>query len=347
MGLRVGTWLDDRLGWSDLRQRLSEPTTGWRRPEHYLGSAALLLLGLLVLSGVLLVMHYRPSVGHAHGSVIAIKGAVNFGALVRDVHAWSSDLLVGVMAAYCFAMALGRSYRAPGELLWITGLLTLFISGLLAFSGAVLPWNQWALEQARVAGQLTGHIPLIGGWIRRMVLGGVHVSGHTIERAYGFHVAVLPAILTALVAFQLRFHQRVQRAAEQQPPSEGEQPSAVAVYPGLLLKHAIIWVALLLVVLVLATFASRGVGVAVHPEAPNVGAIHPPWYLVFWHLVVRAAPKSALGAEGAKLAISGIVVFSLLILSLPLVDRRGSKVTFFAACVTLVAMVVLTVYGLL
>ena len=338
-------WADDRLGLSRAREALRRRMVPRHSLGAYLGGIALCLLALQVASGVLLLMHYRPSAADAHASIVRIDGALRFGGLIRGVHVWSGDLLVATLVFYPFAALVRRTFRAPAELAWVSGLFVTGAGVAMAFTGSLLPWSQAAYGNARVASQTIAHVPLVGSWLRRFLLGGDDVSAVTLVRAFGFHVAILPAVLTFLLALHFGL-QRAKRGSEVARANVPDDEPKVPVYPDMITREATVWTGVLLVVITLATFLPRHPGDAADLAGGAPAGGPPPWYFLFFHTIVRAAPRELLGIESARFIVGMGIFLALLLLALPFVDRRGSKVTVYAAYVGLAAFAALEVYGL-
>src|SRR4029077_20299573 len=115
-----------------------------------------------------------------------------------------------VLAAFghFFSVFLLKSYRKPRELTWISGVLLLFLMLGFGFSGYLLPCNELSFFATKVGTGIAGGVPLAGAFLLRLLRGGDDVTGATLSRFFGFHVAVLPAITTALVAAHLLLVQR-------------------------------------------------------------------------------------------------------------------------------------------
>ena len=128
---------------------------------------------------------------------------VPFGWLVRSIHAWSANLMIGAAFAHLFSVIYVHAYRRPRELTWLSGVLIFFITFAFGFSGYLLPWNELAFFATRVGTDMAGVVPGIGDHLVSFMRGGKDVSGATLTRFFGVHVAILPAITTALLALHL------------------------------------------------------------------------------------------------------------------------------------------------
>src|SRR5206468_6931889 len=161
-----------------------------------------------IFTGILLLLYYRPSAAEAYESVQFIVTKVQFGWLIRNVHSWSANLLIAAAFAHLFSVFLLKSYRKPRELTWVSGVLLLFLMLGFGFSGYLLPWNELSFYATKVGTGIAGAVPVAGHFMLRLLRGGDDVTGATLSRFYGLHVAVLPAVTTALVLLHLLFVQR-------------------------------------------------------------------------------------------------------------------------------------------
>src|SRR6266542_4738501 len=211
-------WLDERLDLSDVKHFVAEKGVPVHTQEiwYYLGGLTLFLFAVQIFTGILLLLYYRPSATEAYESVQFIVTKVQFGWLIRNIHSWSANLLVAAAFAHFFSVFLLKSYRKPRELTWVSGILLLFLMLGFGFSGYLLPWNELSFFATKVGTRIAGAVPLVGHFALRLLRGGDDVTGATLSRFYGLHVAILPAITTALVAVHLLF---VQRQGMSVPPS--------------------------------------------------------------------------------------------------------------------------------
>lgn len=360
-------WLSDRLGWGDLATSLRRHRAPRRGFVFYLGGITLFLLLVQVLSGVLLVLYYKPDAVNAHASVERIVGEIPYGDLIRGVHVWASDFFVACLLAHLFTIVIRRSYKPPHELTWLSGLVSLVIGLGMAFTGAILPWSQKAYAQARVGSEIAHNIPLVGGWLYRLLRGGQEVTSNTLGNAYGFHVAVLPATVTLLVGLHLFFlsrkpallpaSERIEEPEEED--AEGDAPKAAAkpaapasgdddtipLYPDFLYRQAVAWVGVLVAVLTLAIFADRPLGDAADPRLSSAGAT-PPWYFLPFHQIIRSSPRELLGIDGAKFIVGATCFLGLLVIALPFLDRKGSKLMAWAGWIVLFVLFLLATSAL-
>jgi quinol-cytochrome oxidoreductase complex cytochrome b subunit len=173
------------------------------RHSWYLGAASTVLLASLVASGVYLMFFYVPSPTTAYGDMQAIQTQVPFGQFIRNVHRWSAHLMVLVVAAHMARVFYRGAYKPPREFNWVIGVVLLALTLLLSFTGYLLPWDQLAFWAITVGVSMADFVPLIGGAVREVLLGGDQVGAATLIRFYVLHVALLPLITVSLLMIHL------------------------------------------------------------------------------------------------------------------------------------------------
>ena len=329
-------WIEERTGWSflvDLGRKKQVPLhrhTLW----YYLGGMTLFLFSLQVATGILLLLYYRASAEEAFESVQFIMAKVPFGWLIRSIHSWSANLLIFVLFVHMFSVFFLKAYRKPRELTWLGGMGLLFLMLGFGFSGYLLPWNKLAFFATQVGTDIAGAVPVVGHFALRFLRGGEQVTGGTLTRFYGFHVAVLPALTTALLGFHLLL---VQKHGMSVPPSlggegkaGGDAPKSMSFWPHFLLRDAIGWCAALGVLAVLAALFPWGLGGEAAPFAPAPAGIRPEWYFAWMFQTLKYLPAHVLGIEGELLGILGIGLAALIWFLVPFLDRNpepGNRVT--------------------
>ncbi|HEX9705794.1 MAG TPA: cytochrome b N-terminal domain-containing protein, partial [Gemmatimonadales bacterium] len=154
----LGPWLESRLGlaglWAVARKK-DVPVhrhTLW----YYLGGMTLFLFVIQIGTGVLLLFYYRPSAEEAFESVQFLMAEVQFGWLIRSIHAWAANLMIFTLFLHFFSALLLRAYRAPRELTWLSGMGLLGLALGFGFTGYLLPWNELAYFATRVGTQIVG-----------------------------------------------------------------------------------------------------------------------------------------------------------------------------------------------
>src|SRR5215467_10710915 len=201
----LGLWLDDRLGISAIKEVASHKTVPTHRYTvfYYLGGMTLFFFLVQVCTGILLMLYYRPSAEEAFESIEFLMTTVPFGWLIRSIHSWSANLMVFFAFLHLASVFFMKAYRPPRELTWITGALVFFLVLAFGFSGYLLPWNQLSFFATRVGTDIAGVVPIVGKWLLRFMRGGDRVTGGTLSRFYGWHVAILPAMTTVILTVHL------------------------------------------------------------------------------------------------------------------------------------------------
>src|SRR5262245_4290262 len=193
---------------------------------YYLGGMTLFLFCLQVGTGILLLLYYRPSAGEAFESVQFLMARVPFGWLIRSIHSWSANLLIFVLFVHMFSVFFLHAYRKPRELTWFSGMALLALMLAFGFSGYLLPWNKLAFFATQVGTAIPRAVPVVGHFALRFLRGGEQVTGGTLTRFYGLHVAILPALTTLLLMLHVLL---VQKHGMSVPPKvereKAERPS--------------------------------------------------------------------------------------------------------------------------
>ena len=164
-----------------------------------LGYIASVLFSILVVTGVYLMFFYTPSVTSAYGDMQQLRTGVGFGQLVRNVHRWSAHLMVLVVLAHIVRVFLAGAYKHPRQFNWVVGMGLLLVTLGFSFTGYLLPWDQLSYWAVTVGTNLMNYVPLIGGVLREVLIGGEQIGQVTLQRFYALHVAVLPATLGLLL----------------------------------------------------------------------------------------------------------------------------------------------------
>ncbi len=173
------------------------------RFSYYLGVISTVLLGSLIVSGIYLMFFYVPSPGSAYADIQRIQTEVTFGQYIRNVHRWSAHLMVLAVAAHMARVFYRGGYKKPREFNWVIGTILLLLTLLLSFTGYLLPWDQLAYWAITVGTQMASYVPIIGGTVQEVLLGGSTVGSGTLLRFYVLHVAVLPTIMVMMLMIHL------------------------------------------------------------------------------------------------------------------------------------------------
>jgi cytochrome b6 len=348
----ITLWLDDRLAIRALAEvaRKKEVPLHRHTVWYYFGGMTLFLFGVQVVTGILLLLYYRPNAESAFESVQFIMTEVKFGWLIRSIHSWSANLLIATLFVHMFSVYFMRAYRSPRELTWVTGALLLFIALGFGFSGYLLPWNKLAFFATKVGTDIAGEIPLIGKLLMRFLRGGEDVTGATLTRFFGFHVAVLPAIATGIIAFHLLF---VQLHGMHVPVKyEGKNLKTMRFFPNFLLRDLIGWILAIGALAALAALFPWELGEKADPFSPAPAGIRPEWYFLFMFQTLKLIPAKILSIDGELVGILVFMAGGLLWLLVPFLDKPDSHprwrfaFTLFGV-IAVLYMAVMTIVGYL
>ncbi len=353
-GLVQGTraWLEARLDLEAARQAVRHKVVPVHRHTlwYYFGGMSLFLFGIQVATGVLLVLYYRPSAEQAYESVQFIMTEVSFGWLIRSIHSWSANLLVATLLIHLFSTYFTHAYRKPRELTWVTGVLMFGLILFFGFSGYLLPWNTLAYFATKVGTDVAGQVPGIGHLLLRILRGGEEVTGATLSRFYGIHVAILPLLTTFLLAIHLVLVQAQGMSLSPDVEKGGRPLRTMPFFPHFLLRDLVGWLSALAVLGALAAYFPWELGTKADPFASAPAGIRPEWYFMFMFQTLKYLPAKVGPVEGEMLGILGFAVGGLFLVLVPFLDRRsarGEPAPFFVGLgvILLSYLVVLTVLG--
>jgi quinol-cytochrome oxidoreductase complex cytochrome b subunit len=305
------SWLEERLGLQAVREFVAHKTvpvhsaTMW----YYFGGITLFLFVIQVLTGVLLLLYYRPTPAEAYESVQFIMTRVQFGWLVRSVHSWSANLMILAAFIHMFSVVFLHSYRRPRELTWLSGVGLLGLALAFGFSGYLLPWNTVSYFATKVGTDMAASVPIIGPPLATFLRGGEEVGGATLTRFFGFHVAVLPGITTLLLLIHLAL---VQKHGMSTPPSvDTRKPiRQMPFFPNFFLRELMAWYAALGVLGALAALFPWELGEKADPFASAPAGIRPEWYFLAPFYTLKVIPSHVAGIEGE---VIGLLGFGLLV----------------------------------
>lgn len=351
MAESLRAWIGERLPLDGLVKAVQHKTVPRHRASfaYYLGGMTLFLFGIQVGTGALLLLYYRPSASEAYESVQFIMTRVPFGWLVRSIHAWSANLMVAAAVAHLASVLYLHSYRRPRELTWVSGVLLLGLTLGFGFTGYLLPWNQLAFFATRVGTDVAAAVPVVGEFIVRFTRGGPDVTGATLTRLFGMHVAILPMIATVLIAVHLLL---VQVHGMSVPPDvEGEAGreqraiQTLPFVPHFLLRELFGWTVALALLAGLSAFYPWELGTKADPFAPAPAGIRPEWYFLWAFQALKYVPSTVAGINGELLVLAVLGVGGALVLLLPFwagTNAGSRRVVRWLGAAALLFMLVLT-----
>ncbi len=323
---RIKSFLDDRFDTETARRFIDKQAhkrlpahTGWL---HVFGSLSLLLFIIQTITGILLLIYYRPTPEAAHKSIQYITAHVHFGWLNRQIHAWGATLMIIALFLHMVRTYFAGAYKKPRELTWVTGVLLFILTITFGFTGYLLPWNQIAFWATTVGTESAAKVPLIGEWLRYFLRGGDAVTGETLSRFFVVHVIILPWILTGLIAIHLLL-MRLNNLSTLEPVGE-EKPlppeQGIPFFPVHVAKEAVVAVLLLALLVTLAVLWPWEIGEPADPLS-TPPHIKPEWYFLPSYQLLKYFE----GTYGAVIGIFACSLPFLLLLFWPFLDRGKQR----------------------
>jgi cytochrome b6 len=349
----IRAWFDDRLPVAEAQEFASHKTVPAHRFSvfYYLGGMTMFFFIIQVVTGIMLMLYYRPSADGAFESVEFIMTVVPFGWLIRSIHSWSANLMVYFAFVHLATVYFTKSYRRPREITWVTGSLLLFLAMAFGFSGYLLPWNQLAYFATKVGTDIAGAVPIVGEWTLRFLRGGDRVTGGTLSRFFGWHVAILPAITTAVLGLHLLL---VQIQGMSVPPKQEDEAAGrrpMRFFPDFALRDLWGWVLALGVLAAIAALFPWELGDKADPFAPAFKNIRPEWYFMFMFETLKLVPGGEIaGIEYEAIPILLFSLGGLLMVLVPFLDRKvnltgRSPVFTIVGVLALIYIVGMTAWG--
>ena len=350
---KIEIWLDERFDLTPIRNLIYHKKVPVHRQSlwYYLGGVTLFLFVVQVLTGILLLMYYKPGEDSAYESVRFIVTQVKFGWLIRNVHSWSANLMVFFAFVHMFSVFFTKAYKKPRELTWISGFVLLAFSMAFGFSGYLLPWNELAFFATKVGTDIVGVLPIVGEELKIILRGGEDVTGATLSRFFGLHVAILPGLFTVFLAAHIIF---IQRQGMHEPEHFKKLPQKekkyIPFFPDFALKDALLWLIVLNILLFLALYFPWELGYKADPFAPAPEGIKPEWYFMFMFQSLKVLPAHVLFIEGELLGIMFFMVAGILWMFIPFIkighreEGEVEPMRYFGV-IALAFIIIMTIWG--
>jgi ubiquinol-cytochrome c reductase cytochrome b subunit len=298
--VRVAFWLEDRTGlWATLAPMLHHPVprkAGWM---YVFGSATMMAFIIQVVTGTALATIYVPSTSQAYGTLQYITHGAAFGRILRGLHYYGASAMVLLVGIHMARVYLTAAYKYPRAVNWLTGIVLLFLTLGLGFTGQLLRWDQDGVWSIVVAAVQAGRVPVVGRYLAQFVMGGETVGGTTLSRFFAIHVFFIPGMIFGFLFLHLYL---VLKHGISEPPKTGEpvdpktyrkkyeallQKDGVPFWPDAAWRDVIFSTLVCLTVLVLAIT----VGPPELNKPPDPTQIHavprPDWYF-FWYFSLMA-----------------------------------------------------------
>jgi quinol-cytochrome oxidoreductase complex cytochrome b subunit len=321
-----------------------------------LGVITAALFVVLTVSGVLLMLYYKPSVADAYDSILDIHHVVPTGRIMRNVHRWAAHAMVVTVILHMARVFYTSAYKSPREFNWLIGLGLLGLTLALSFTGYLLPWDQlsyWAITVGSgIAGsprEITDAVGIteyfdVGGFVKEVLLGAHTVGQEALIRFYVLHIAVLPIALVVLVGvhfWRVRKDGGLARPPSADPPPESSSPAGMKTYglmalvrgkspmvdrelenttpswPYLFYAELAVVTIATAIIIAISIWADAPLAELANPEVPENPA-KAPWYFLGLQEVVSYS--AFMGGMG--LPIAGFLALALI----PFLDREKEEV---------------------
>ncbi|MBM3590133.1 MAG: cytochrome b/b6 [Alphaproteobacteria bacterium] len=315
---KIAGWINDRL---PIIATLENTLKKHPYPKNLsywwnFGSIAGICLVIQILSGLFLAMHYVPNTKHAFDSVEHIMRDVNYGWLIRYIHAVGASMFFVALYAHMIRSLYYGSYKAPREVLWWAGIIIFLLTMATAFMGYVLPWGQMSFWGATVITNLFSAIPVIGESIVQWLWGGYSVDNPTLNRFFVLHF-LMPFLIVGIVLIHLMALHTTGSNNPSGVPMKSKKDS-IPFHPYFTIKDMVGFAVFFLVFGYFLFFYPNALG---HPDNyipanPLVTPAHivPEWYFLPFYAILRAVPDKL----GGVLMMFGAII---LLFFLPYLDR--------------------------
>jgi cytochrome b6 len=241
--------------------------------------------------------------------------------------------MIFVAFLHMFTVYFTQAYRPPREMTWFSGIAIMGITLTFGFSGYLLPWNELSFFATRVGTGMMHAIPFFGDYLLVILRGGEEVTGATIGRFFGLHVAILPAMFTAVLGLHLLFVQR-QGMSEPVKWQSGPQTKKryMKFFPNFMYRDILLWLVFLNLLALLAVIFPDGfgvikwpLGIKADPFSPPPDAIRPEWYFMFAFQALKLLPAKVLFIEGEQFGLILITLGGLAWLLVPIIDKKSRR----------------------
>lgn len=292
-------WIDERL---PILRLVHDQLTVFPTPRNLnymwtFGGILSLCLMVMIMSGIVLAMHYTPHVDYAADSVEHLMRDVNYGWLIRYIHAVGGSMFFFAAYLHTFRGMYYGSYKSPREILWFLGVIILLLMMATAFMGYVLPWGQMSFWAATVITNLFTAIPLIGDSITEWLWGGYSVDNPTLNRFFSLHY-LLPFMIAGVVILHI-WALHVTGNNNPKGVEVKSEKDTLPFHPYYTMKDAFALVVFLLLFAYFVFYAPNYLG---HPDNyikanPLLTPAHivPEWYFLPFYAILRAIPDKLMG----------------------------------------------------
>ena len=353
---KLTNWFENRFptAFDAYRVHMSE----YYAPKNFnfwyiFGSLALLVLVIQIVTGIFLVMHYKPDANLAFASVEYIMRDVPWGWLIRYMHSTGASAFFVVVYLHMFRGLIYGSYRKPRELVWIFGCAIFLCLMAEAFMGYLLPWGQMSYWGAQVIVNLFAAIPFIGPDLALLIRGDFVVGDATLNRFFSFHVIAVPLVLLGLVvAHLLALHDVGSNNPDgveikKKKDATGKPLDGIPFHPYYTVKDIVGVVVFLFFFSAVVFFMPEGGGYFLEynnfiPADPLKTPPHiaPVWYFTPFYSILRAVTYPLFGLDAKFWGVVAMGASVVIIAFLPWLDRSPVKSIRYKGPIFKIALVI-------
>ena len=364
-------WFDQRMGVIGFTKVMM---TEYWIPKNInflwaMGVVLMVLFKLLVISGIFLLMYYKPDVNLAFDSVnYTIMQEVGYGWLFRHIHAVGASVVFLVIYIHMFTAIYYGSYKKGREMIWISGMLLFMLFSAEGFSGYMLPWGQMSYWAAHVITDIFGGIPVIGSELVVWIRGNFYVADSTLTRFFMLHVLLIPLAILGVIAlhfYTLRFPHvnnvegeffDYDEEAEKYKAGNKKESKVVPFWPVFLSKDFMVLGFFMIFFFYLTFyhygFAMDAINFDKADSLKTPAHIYPEWYFLWSYEVLRGFFFDIAGIASKDLGLIAFAIANGIFLVLPWLDRSplvkpaNQRPLFkYWFWILMVDLIVLTIYG--
>lgn len=350
--LKISRYLSERLPLEKMnlksmlfKKEVPNHAMKW---AYFFGGLALLFFIIQLLTGLLLLVYYQPTVQEANDSVKFITGHVPGGSIIRNIHAWSSSAMVLIVILHLLTTFAMKAFEKPRELTWLTGVFLLFITYVFAFTGHLLPWHQLSVNATKIGLQFIGavsqyspkqysHIPV---QLVELIQGGPSVGQEMLSRFFSIHVVVLPLF----VIFILGLHLFMVQVHGMSKGADGETSTNEKFFPDFLIKDLSLWALVFFILFVLAvtipydSFFPYPLVNPYNPLSSTPEGVKLEWYFFFIYYPMELLPY--------WIILLGITFIIIVLFLVPRIFARTTRKTLrFLAIIAFSYFSIVTIWG--
>jgi ubiquinol-cytochrome c reductase cytochrome b subunit len=314
-------WLEERTGAiSALTEFLTEDVPGGASYWYVFGSATMFALILQVVTGIFLTFYYAPSAATAWESTKFIYEKVPLGSFVIGLHYWGATAMIALVVMHLTQVLLWGAYKKPREVQWVVGVLLFLFTLVMGLTGYLLPWDLNAFFASQVAINIAGTVPVMGAAIQTFLQDGATIGTLTINRFFGIHVWLMPALLLALTALHLAIFRHNGGAGPAVDEAELKKMKPGRFWPNQLFMDAVVSFVVFALIVGLSIASPAPLDAKADPNQTSFQPF-PAWsFLALFGLLNDLPPNLEL--LGTVILPGGLM---LVLLLLPWIDRNPSR----------------------